>query len=168
MGNKSSDYQKDSKPITKAALRPRDLKFLCHQTGLSQEQIILIFEKIFNENLTGNLDLKEFVSLYSELRTEPKEQVEEIAKYEEKRIERQKQALDSGEELGEEEEFNVDAMLQEEFADELQEPEAEEEVSEEEVKENMLNDIKTTFENQSNLIESVKVRLNFFFFTFMK
>ncbi len=81
MGNKSSDYQKDSKPITKAALRPRDLKFLCHQTGLSQEQIILIFEKIFNENLTGNLDLKEFVSLYSELRTEPKEQVEEIAKY---------------------------------------------------------------------------------------
>ena len=93
---------------------------------------------------------------------------EEIAKYEEKRIERQKQARDSGEELGEEEEFNVDAMLQEEFADELQEPEAEEEVSEEEVKENMLNDIKTTFENQSNLIESVKVRLNFFFFTFMK
>ncbi len=93
---------------------------------------------------------------------------EEIAKYEEKRIERAKQATDSGEELGEEEEFNVDAMLQEEFAEELQEPEAEEEVSEEEVKENMLNDIKTTFENQNNLIESVKVRLNFSLFIFIK
>lgn len=64
---------------------------------------------------------------------------EEIAKYEEKRLEKQRvvskivqlfylfelfwfiiiKAAENGEELGEEEEFNVDALLQEEFADEL-------------------------------------------------
>ena len=44
---------------------------------------------------------------------------EEIAKYEERRAERQKQAAESGEEAVEEEEFNVDAIIQEEFAEEL-------------------------------------------------
>ena len=64
---------------------------------------------------------------------------EEIAKYEEKRLEKQRvvskivqffylfelfwfikiKAAENGEELGEEEDFNVDALLQEEFADEL-------------------------------------------------
>lgn len=81
MGNRGSNYSKNDRPVKKASLRPRDLKFLCHQTGLPQNQIVMIFEKIFNENHTGDLALHEFITLYSELRTEPKEQIEEIAKY---------------------------------------------------------------------------------------
>lgn len=48
-------------------------------------------------------------------------------------------------------------MLQEEFAEDLLEPEVEEEIPEEEVRESILMDIKATFENQTNMIESVKV-----------
>lgn len=44
---------------------------------------------------------------------------EEIAKFEERRQKREEEAAENGEEY-EEEEFDVDALIQEEFADQLQ------------------------------------------------
>ena len=44
---------------------------------------------------------------------------EEIAKFEERRQKREQEAAENGEEY-EEEEFDVDALIQEEFADQLQ------------------------------------------------
>ena len=83
----------------------------------------------------------------------------------------------------EEEPFDIEGMLQEEFADELQvclyyctvfwlkfnrfvlilkEEEQVEEVVEDEVKDNMITDIKNNFENQMNLIEASKVELFYY------
>ena len=83
---------------------------------------------------------------------------EEIAKYEERRREREEEAAANGEEP-EEEDFDVDAMINEEFAEELQEEEEIDDVQEDEIKENMINDLRTQYENQTNAIESVKENL---------
>ena len=45
--------------------------------------------------------------------------IEEIAKFEERRQKREQEAAEAGEEY-EEEDFDVDALIQEEFADQLQ------------------------------------------------
>ena len=67
-------------------------------------------------------------------------------------------AAENGDEYEEEDDdFNVDAIIQEEFQDELQEEEEVEDSNEDEVKENIMNDLKTNFENQANTIESIKV-----------
>ncbi len=61
-------------------MRSRDLKFLSQQTGLTTSRINVIFRKFVEEYTYGNMTKKDFVKLYSELRPEPKEQLEEIAK----------------------------------------------------------------------------------------
>ncbi len=87
---------------------------------------------------------------------------EEIAKYEERRLKREQEAAENGEEL-EEEEFNVDEIIQEEFQNQLQEEEEEfEDAQEDDVKENIASDIRTNYENQINSIDSIKVTLNNF------
>ena len=53
----------------------------------------------------------------------------------------------------------MDAIIQEEFADQLQEEEEIEEVQEDEVKENMINDIKSRFDNELGYLDLVKVCL---------
>jgi adenylate/nucleoside-diphosphate kinase len=83
---------------------------------------------------------------------------EEIAKYEERRREREEEAAANGEEP-EEEDFDVEAIINEEFAEELQEEEEIDDVQEDEIKENMINDLRTQYENQTNAIESVKENL---------
>lgn len=64
----------------------------------------------------------------------------------------------------EEEEFDVDALIQEEFADQLQEENEVEDAQEDEVKDNMINDLRNHFETQTNLIESAKVSAGLFLF----
>ena len=80
---------------------------------------------------------------------------EEIAKFEERRREKEDEAAANGEEY-EEEDFDVEALIQEEFADELQEEEEVDEVQEDEVKENIMNDLRTHYENQTSGIEAVQ------------
>ena len=71
-----SELIKPKRPL----LRSRDLKFLSQQTGLTISQINVIFRKLVEEFTDGNMTKEDFVKLYSELRPEPKEQLEEIAK----------------------------------------------------------------------------------------
>ncbi|CAF0775596.1 unnamed protein product [Brachionus calyciflorus] len=80
---------------------------------------------------------------------------EEIAKFEEKRRKKEEEAAENGEEY-EDEEFDVDALIQEEFSEQLQEEEEVEEVQEDEIKENMINDIKTRFENELSYLDVTK------------
>lgn len=49
------------------------------------------------------------------------------------------------------------ALIQEEFADQLQEEEELEDPQEAEVKENIMNDLRNHFENQKTSIDSAKV-----------
>jgi Ca2+-binding EF-hand superfamily protein len=65
----------------KSVLRSRHLTFLSQQTGLTFSQINVIFRKFVEEFKDGNMTKEDFVKLYSELRPEPKEQLEEIASY---------------------------------------------------------------------------------------
>lgn len=65
-------------------------------------------------------------------------------------------AAELGEEP-EEEEFDVDALIQEEFADQLQDEEEFEDPQEDEVRDNMIGDLRNHFESQTNTIESAKV-----------
>ncbi|RNA14893.1 Adenylate kinase 9 [Brachionus plicatilis] len=104
---------------------------------------------------------------------------EEIAKYEENRQKKEeeddfvnrlvplsiarltlylfiKKAAENGEEYEDDEEFDVDALIQDEFADQLQEEEDVEEAQEDEVKENMINDIKARFDNELSYLDLVK------------
>lgn len=57
----------------------------------------------------------------------------------------------------EEEEFDVDALIQEEFADQLQEEDELEEAQEDEVRDHMIGDLRNHFESETNTIESAKV-----------
>ena len=81
MGAKDTKYQKDTEKCRKPSLRDRDLKFLTRHTGLPQAQVANIFETMFLTNPTGDLEKEEFITLYSSLRPEPKEQIEQIAVY---------------------------------------------------------------------------------------
>lgn len=83
---------------------------------------------------------------------------EEIAKYEERRRRIEEEAAENGEEPEEEEEFDVDAIIQEEFADQLQEEEEEDadEMQEDEVRESIIADIRANYETQAGMIDSVK------------
>ena len=101
-----------------------------------------------------NKKTRRFLSLKMEKIKKRRE--EELAKFEERRREKEDEAAANGEEP-EEEDFDVEAIIQEEFADELQEEEEIEDVQEDEIKDNMINDIRTQFENQNNMIETAKV-----------
>ena len=78
---------------------------------------------------------------------------EEMAKYEKRRQER-----DDNDEEEEEEPFDVEALLQEEFAEELQahEEEESEEVVDEEIRESIASDIRAQYETQTNVIDAAK------------
>lgn len=80
MGSKDSKYQKDQ-PKKRPTLRARDLKFLAQQTGLKEIQIMMIFEKFFQNNEHCEFSKEDFIVLYVELRPEPTDQIEEIAEY---------------------------------------------------------------------------------------
>ena len=71
---------KGSKKAKPAKLSNKDLNFLVKQTGQPKENIQTLFDKFHQNNADGVLDRKEFVNFYCELRSEPKEKVEEIAK----------------------------------------------------------------------------------------
>lgn len=51
----------------------------------------------------------------------------------------------------------MDALIKEEFADELQEEEQHDDAQEDEVKENMISDIKGRFESDMSSLELAKV-----------
>ena len=82
MGNKDSKSgSKPGKKVPKksAKLTSKDIKFLTKQTGQTKEHITQIFEKFNKNNPDGVLDRKEFTLLYSELRSEKAEHIDEIA-----------------------------------------------------------------------------------------
>lgn len=83
---------------------------------------------------------------------------EEIAKYEEEKRKKEAELEASGETADDEEEeaFDVEELIREEFADELGEEEMIDDVNEDEIKENMITDIRNNYENQTNLIDLAK------------
>ena len=62
-------------------LTETDYKFLIAQTDLTREQIIYMVEKFDTNNQDGKLDINEFVRLYTELRQEIPELVEQTARH---------------------------------------------------------------------------------------
>lgn len=61
------------------SLTDKDLEFLSSQTGQPRESIKEIFEQFMANNPDGKLDRKEFVVLYSKLRPESPDQLDEIS-----------------------------------------------------------------------------------------
>ena len=78
MGGKGSKTKGQGKPPT---LKSSDIKFLTKQTGLDQAAIKATFEKFMANNPDGQLDRKEFVRLYDELRPESMDRLDEISQY---------------------------------------------------------------------------------------
>lgn len=83
MGGKSSKSESTS-TISAVVIKPPELTetdyaFLVSQTGQSKESIKKIFDKFMSNNPDFKLDKKEFVKLYSELRSEPYERLDEIS-----------------------------------------------------------------------------------------
>jgi neuronal calcium sensor 1 len=72
MGAKSS--KKNIEKLTKA-----DLNFLETQTGMNKKDVEAMMHKFSSKNSNGKLNKDEFIELYSSLRSEPKEQLDEIA-----------------------------------------------------------------------------------------
>ena len=97
MGNKQVNPNRKGQDATKQeeiAIKPQivippktpeltdiDYAFLEHQTHQSREEIKEIFDKFARENKFLKLDCNEFVRLYTELRPEPAEQLNEISEY---------------------------------------------------------------------------------------
>ena len=75
MGNKGNKAPKGPE------LSRKDLDFLSKQTGLSKDQIKLMFSKFITNNPDGKLDKKEFLRLYDELRPESADILDEISNY---------------------------------------------------------------------------------------
>ena len=78
MGGKGSKTKGQGKPPT---LKSADVKFLTKQTGLDQATIKNTFDKFMANNPDGQLDRKEFVRLYDELRPESMDRLDEISQY---------------------------------------------------------------------------------------
>ena len=66
---------------TKPTLTERDLDFLSQQTGQNKTTIKEIFEAFMANNPDGKLDKKEFVRLYSQLRPESPDKLDEISNF---------------------------------------------------------------------------------------
>ncbi|CAF0713663.1 unnamed protein product [Brachionus calyciflorus] len=62
-------------------LTDRDLDFLSGQTGQSKSDIKAIFDEFMRNNPDGKLDKQEFVRLYSKLRPEQPESLDEISHF---------------------------------------------------------------------------------------
>ena len=56
-----------------------DYSFLTAQTGLSRSEIKATFDKFIAGNPDAKLDKQEFIKLYSELRPEPADKLDEIS-----------------------------------------------------------------------------------------
>ena len=77
MGNKGAKGKLPQKKPAK--LDSKDIKFLSKQTGMSKQDIEAFFVKFSENNPDGVLDKKEFVQLYEQLRSEPRDKIDEIA-----------------------------------------------------------------------------------------
>lgn len=81
--NPSSTASDNLKPLVKPAKNPElvnaDYAFLTAQTGLSQPEIKNVFDQFMANNPDGKLDRQEFVRLYSKLRPESPELLDEIS-----------------------------------------------------------------------------------------
>ena len=62
-------------------LTESDFKFLTEQTGISRTDIKSLFDQFNANNPDAKLDRSEFVRLYSRLRPEPPELLDEIATF---------------------------------------------------------------------------------------
>jgi Ca2+-binding EF-hand superfamily protein len=78
MGAKGSKSSTKGKP---PVLKESDIKFLTNQTGLDKTAIKSLFEKFMKNNPDGQLDRKEFVRLYTEIRPEAPERLDEISEF---------------------------------------------------------------------------------------
>ncbi len=62
-------------------LTDADLQFLTTQTGLSVHEIKLLFNKFMENNPDAKVDRQEFVTLYSSLRYEEADRLNEISEF---------------------------------------------------------------------------------------
>lgn len=62
-------------------LSETDYTFLTSQTGQSKDQIKQIFDQFMANNPDGKLDRREFIQLYTKLRPEPPDQLDEISQF---------------------------------------------------------------------------------------
>ena len=78
----SNNPQKPSSVPAKAiSLSDADYQFLTAQTGNSKDDIKLMFDKFMAGNPDAKLDKKEFVKLYTELRPENDQNLDEISEF---------------------------------------------------------------------------------------
>lgn len=81
----SSASSGGSSASTQPAARPRlsdhDYAYLVGQTGQSREQVKKIFDAFMENNPDGRLDRREFVNLYTKLRPEDPDKLDEISQY---------------------------------------------------------------------------------------
>ncbi len=76
----SASVQKPSAvPIKTSDLTDADYQFLISQTGLPKDDIKILFDKFMSNNPDAKLDKKEFVQLYTELRPENDQNLDEIS-----------------------------------------------------------------------------------------
>ena len=86
MGNKGgkdknlkSPKIKDEKKTNVHGLSEADYSFLTSQTGFTRAEIKHLYDQFMDNNADGKLDKQEFVRLYSKLRPEPPELLDEIS-----------------------------------------------------------------------------------------
>ena len=81
MGNKEGKNTKIKGDVEKNAhgLSKADYSFLTSQTGYERHEIKDIYQKFMHNNPDGKLDKQEFVRLYSKLRPERPELLDEIS-----------------------------------------------------------------------------------------
>lgn len=62
-------------------LNDQDYAYLVGQTGQSKEQVKKIFDAFMENNPDGRLDRREFVNLYTKLRPEDPDKLDEISQF---------------------------------------------------------------------------------------
>jgi hypothetical protein len=81
-GKSSASTEKSSSAPSKAiSLTEADYQFLIAQTGNSKDDVKNLFEKFMAGNPDAKLDKKEFVKLYTELRPENDQNLDEISEF---------------------------------------------------------------------------------------
>ena len=68
-------------PIKSSDLTDADYQFLISQTGLPKNDIQILFDKFMSNNPDAKLDKKEFVQLYTQLRPENDQNLDEISEF---------------------------------------------------------------------------------------
>ena len=66
---------------TSSELSDKDLSFFTQITGLQKEEVKKIFENFYSRNPNGQLNKNEFVQLYTAIRPESTQLLEEISVY---------------------------------------------------------------------------------------